>query len=184
MPTRSLTKDGIVQSFNVSPKGNYEGFLLDTNGERIQINFPQQWAASIAGVAAPGTPIHVEIEPREVHGHSSHPVFQLLTLSNEKKERFSLQDSIASGNAHFSGKVERLNFALHGEVNGAILDSGDFLHLKPHGAAAIDLTVGMNVKGRGLTKPMVGGHRVIEAEEVNAIQMEKKPRPKKKAGHH
>ena len=77
--------------------------------------------------------------------------------------------------------MERLNFAVHGEVNGAVLDSGDFLHLKPHGAAAIDLTVGINVKGKGPTKPMVGGRRVIEAEEVNGIQMEKKPKPKKKA---
>ena len=184
MPRKSLTKDGIVQSFNISPKGSYEGFLLEKSGELVQINFPQEWSVSIASVAGPGTHIEVEIEPQEVRGHPSHPVFALLTLSNERKERFSLRETINSGNGHFSGKVERLNFALHGEVNGAVLDSGDFLHLKPHGASAVGLKVGMNVKGKGPTKPMVGGHRVIEADDVNGIEMEKKPQPKKKAGHH
>ncbi len=67
----------------------------------------------------------------------------------------------------FSGRIERLNYALHGEVNGGILESGDFLHLKPEGARAVGLVVGMAVEARGTTKPMPGGCFVIEAEEVN-----------------
>jgi hypothetical protein len=67
----------------------------------------------------------------------------------------------------FSGRIERLNYALHGEVNGGIFESGDFLHLKPEGAQAIGLAVGMVVEARGTTKPMPGGRFVIEADEVN-----------------
>ena len=67
----------------------------------------------------------------------------------------------------FSGRIERLNYALHGEVNGGILESGDFLHLKPEGAQAVGLVVGMAVEARGTTKPMPGGRFVIEADEVN-----------------
>ena len=77
--------------------------------------------------------------------------------------------------------MQRLNYALHGEVNGAILDSGDFLHLKPHGARVLQLVVGMDVKGVGSTKLATCGHRVIDAKEVNGVQVEKKPGPKKKA---
>ena len=68
---------------------------------------------------------------------------------------------------HFSGRIERLNYALHGEVNGGILESGDFLHLKPEGARAINLAVGMAVEARGKTRPMPGGRFVIDADEVN-----------------
>ncbi len=180
MPKTAEEKQGIVQSFNISPKGSYEGLLLKEGGQVIQINFPPEWSATVADLASPGSSIHVEIEPQEVHGHPAHPVFELLSLNKKRKESFSHRDLNNPGDGHFSGRVERLNYALHGEVNGAILNSGDFLHLKPHGAVAVGLTVGMNVEGTGPTKPMIGGHRVIEADKVNGIRLEGKPKPKKK----
>ena len=151
----------------------------------MQINFPQEWGATVADLALPGKTIHAEVEPHEKDGHGCHPVYQLLSLTNDKQGEFSLCGSTGENNGHFSGKIERLNYALHGEVNGAILDTGDFLHVKPHGAAVLELTVGMKVKGAGPSKPMIGGHRVIEAGEVNGINLEKekKPKPPKKAHH-
>lgn len=180
MLKNSQHKHGTVQAFNVSPKGTYEGLLLKTEDELIQVNFPQEFGTQIADLASEGMEIQVEVESQEVKGHASHPVYQLLSITNARKERFSLAESNGLQNGSFSGKVERLNYALHGEVNGAILDTGDFLHLKPHGAVALDLTVGLTVNGKGSTKPMLGAHRVIEAEEVNGITLEKKPKPKKK----
>ena len=79
----------------------------------------------------------------------------------------------------FSGRIERLNYALHGEVNGGILESGDFLHLKPGGAQAIGLALGMAVEARGKTKPMPGGRFVIEADEVNGTVIGHDKRKKK-----
>jgi hypothetical protein len=79
----------------------------------------------------------------------------------------------------FSGRVARLNYALHGEVNGGILESGDFLHLKPEGARAVGLKLGLSVKGKGKTKPMADGHLVIEADEVNGIPIERHKGPHK-----
>ena len=174
-------RTGTVQSFNVSPKGHYEGLLLRSGDEVLQVNFPGEWSATVAEVATLGSRITVEIEQRETHGHPSHPVYELIHLDSEEKRNSSLDVANGPGDGHFSGTVERLNYALHGEVNGAILDTGDFLHVKPHGAAALALAVGMKVKGVGSSKPMVGGNRVIEADEVNGIQLEKKPKPKKKA---
>ena len=97
------------------------------------------------------------------------------------KDQLSFSTSNPSGGARFSVKVERLNYALHGEVNRAILVTGDFLHLKPQGAAALAIAVGMEVKGVGSTKPMISGFRVIETQEVNGIKLDHKPKPKKKA---
>jgi hypothetical protein len=174
-------KTGIVQSFNVSPKGHYESLLLESGDEVVQVNFPAEWSATVAEIASPGNRVIVEIESRETHGHPSHPVYEMILLSNPEKIDSSVDVVNGLTNGHFSGTVKRLNYALHGEVNGAILDTGDFLHVKPHGAAALELAVGMKVKGSGSSKPIVGGQRVIEADEVNGIQLEKKPKPKKKA---
>ena len=76
------------------------------------------------------------------------------------------------GEQRFSGRIKQLNFGLHGEVNGGILDSGDFIHLKPKGARAVDLAIGMNVEGQGTTKAMADGHLVIEVREVNGVSIE------------
>lgn len=185
MSKTGFQKHGIVEAFNVSPKGSYEGLLLRDKSGLLQINFPQEWAATITEFAPEGEEIDAEVMPEEEEkGHAAHDVYRLLGFtSSKRKEEFSLADSNGNSSRTFSGTVRRLNYALHGEVNGAILDSGDFLHLKPHGASALKLAVGMKVKGMGSTKPMVAGHHVIEAEEVNEIRLERKPGPKKKSPH-
>ena len=181
MSSKSIKKKGTLQSFNVSPKGNYEGLLLQDGNVLFQVNFPQEWSTTIAGLASIGDELQFELEDYEdKRAQSSHPVYQLLSLRNREGQSFPSSDADGSENGHFSGKVERLNYALHGEVNGAILNTGDFLHVKPHGAAALELELGMDLKGKGPAKPMVGGHRVIEAEEVNGIVLDR-PKPKKKA---
>ncbi len=183
MSKQVLQQTGTVQSFNISPKGSYEGFLLESNDGLIQINFRQEWSATVAELAEPGAHIQIKVERYDGDGHpAAHPVYQLVSIGGE--ETFSLSEAKgAEDDGHFSGKVERLNYALHGEVNGAVLDTGDFLHVKPHAAAALNLRAGMHVEGTGTAKPMVGGHRVIEADTVNGIAIEKKPKPKKKAHH-
>ncbi len=180
-------KQGTLQSFNISPKGSYEGLLVESEGQIVQVNFPQEWSAAIAGLAAPGEQIHLQVEPHEKNGYGEHPVYRLLSISNQKKEKFPSGESNHEKDGHFSGTVTRLNYALHGEVNGAILNTGDFLHVKPHGADALALKLGMKVKGTGVKKPLLGGHHVIEADEVNGVHIdkkgEKKDKPKKHAHH-
>ncbi len=186
MSKTTLKKQGTVQSFNYSPKGSFEGLLLETDHHKaIQINFPQHLAGRIAVVAAPGTQVQAEVHlEEEGRGHAAHPVYQLVRLKTDNNQYTLSADETEEEEHHsFSGKVERLNYALHGEVNGAILDNGDFVHLKPHGAAELELTEGMELEGFGSTKSTIDGHLVIEAEEVNGIHLEKKPKPKKKAPH-
>lgn len=177
-----MQTQGTVQGFNASPNGTYEGLLLQTKTETVQINFPQEWAATLVDFAPVGSEVQVEGSPEKGKNHSSHPVYQFVRMKNGK-EQLSVTARQEDGGTPFSGRVERLNYALHGEVNGGILDTGDFLHLKPHGAAALGIAVGMEVRGIGSTKPMIGGHRVIEAKEVNGIKMDQKSKPPKKKPH-
>ena len=181
MPDKVVHQQGTVQGFNVSPHGTHEGFLLQTKTELVQINFPREWATAVADLAPVGSEVQVEARPEKEKGYPSHPVYQLIRMKNGNQNEFLVAASNGQGSTHFSGTVERLNYALHGELNGGILNTGDFLHLKPQGAAALEIAVGMEVKGIGLTKPMIGGCRVIEAEEVNGIKLEGKPKPRNKA---
>ena len=183
MASKTSRKRGTVQAFNVSPKGLYEGLLLESSAKLIQVNFPPDLSAVIEQAAPIGQAVEVEVEASETKGKPAHPVYRLLALRNENGQRFEADASL-NGNSGFSGKVVRLNYALHGEVNGGILDNGDFLHLKPNGAAAVELSVGMKVRGSGQSKPKMGGGRVIDADEVNGTPIEHKPKPKKKPAHH
>ena len=174
MPQKKMTRHGIVQSFNISPKGHYEGFLLQNGKEIIQLNFPPESSAAVAELASPGARIEVEAEQHdEPKPHAAHPVYRLLSVDKHRLD--------SPADRCFTGVVQQLNYSLGGEVNGALLDSGDFLHLKPHGAAALKLAIGMQIASTGSTKPMANGSRVIEAEEVNGTRLEPKPKPKKHA---
>ena len=175
-----MQKRGTVQGFNVSPHGTYEGFLLKTKTETIQVNFPRELATTFVEFAPVGSEVQVKAAPEKEKGHPFHPVYQLVCMKRGS-EQLSVAALHSNGSTPFSGTVERLNYALHGEVNGGILDNGDFLHLKPHGAAALGITVGMKVAGVGSTKPMIRGRHVIEAETVNGMVLDQKPKPKKKA---
>jgi hypothetical protein len=166
-----VKKNGTIEALNMSPKGHYEGLLLRTGKRLIQINFPKH-QSDLAATLKAGDEIAAEVEAEEPHGEREHPVFRLIHLEN------------SAGNT-FSGRIVRLNYALHGEVNGGILDSGDFLHLKPEGARALGIELGMKVEGSGARKPTADGHFVIEAEEVNGIAIEHgKARKKHAASKH
>jgi hypothetical protein len=170
MPSEpNMKKTGAVEALNMSPKGFCEGFLLRTAKGTVQINFPKDEAEALGRTFHPGDEIAIEVEPQNPHGEPQHKVFRLV---NDNR---------------FSGRVVQLNYALHGEVNGGILDSGDFLHLKPEGARAVGLATGMEVEGRGVRKPMTGNRSVIEAEVVNGVKIRhggaKKKHAAKHAGH-
>jgi hypothetical protein len=173
-----MKKTGTIESLNVSPKGFYEGFLLRTAKNLIQINLPKGGPSTQATGLSSGEQLAVEVESEAPQGEPAHPVFRLVRILGA--HALGADGSDTQGSHRFSGSVVTLNYALHGEVNGGILDSGDFLHLKPEGARAVDLKVGMKVEGLGMTKPMVGGHSVIEADDVNGTVIHRK---KKHAGH-
>ena len=74
------------------------------------------------------------------------------------------------------GIVKRINYARHGEANGVVLESGDFIHLKPEGMKHIGLKVGDQVTAEGTAALMPLGQQVIEAKTVNGVAvMSKKP---------
>ena len=72
-----------------------------------------------------------------------------------------------------------MNYALHGKPNGAVLDNGDFVHMKPDGAEKIGLEIDQTLSVEGILVKGQVSHRIIEAQKINGIAMaDKKPKPK------
>lgn len=159
-----MKRTGTVEALNVGPKGFYEGFLLKTANGIVQINLPKD--GLFGDFLASGDEVTAEVAAVRVNREPHHPVFRLLRLINHTEDR---RETRTLDDHRFCGRVKQLNYSLQGEVNGAILESGDFLYVEPEGAREVGLALGMDVTGFGIRKPMIGSHRVIEAEEVNGV---------------
>lgn len=158
--TRTLT--GTVRQHNFSPKGEIEGLVLDTTDGVVQVNFPHGPDAPQRTAPAPGTAVRLVVAPDHRaadHDPGDHPVFEFVADADAGPEALPGAE----------GVVVRLNYARHGEPNGVILDTGDFVHLKPHGMRLVPLAVGTRVVAQGASRPSVTGRRVIEATVVNGV---------------
>lgn len=141
----SKTVRGAVEAHNFSPKGEVEGLLVRADGGLVQVNL----AKGTANPPAPGAAVELAVEPEDggpKHARPAHPVYRAAAA----------QDGV-------SGTVVRLNFTRHGEPNGVVLDTGDFVHLKPHGLRAAGLKVGDHVTASGDVRPMAAGGSAVEA---------------------
>jgi len=164
---------GTVESFNISPKGTYDGFLLRTEEKVLQFNFPRFWAARIAEIAPVGSKVEASGKPDGDKRPREHVVHDLAVLK-AKGSTLNLDNGNAHAQVHVSGTVERINFAKHGEANGAILSGGDFVHLRPRGAKAVSLEVGQMLNVLGECRPSSLPSKVIEAFTVNGVEVRKK----------
>ena len=173
------TVEGEFQYPIYSPKGGIEGALLKVGDAAVQLVFdPHDEAAGARFAAlAPGQSVAAAVrpEPPSDKGEAAHPVHRferLVAIDGAKPER------AGTAPAGFSGTVVRLNFARHGEANGVVLDTGDFIHTRPDGMARLKLAVGDPVQADGPSRALFGGGgQVVEATHVNGNAMQKKPRP-------
>jgi len=161
-----------IVAYNFSPKGGVEGLLVEAEGKQAQVVCPTDKGAEVARTNPIGQTVelHVEAEPASHKGEAVHPVYQLVIGEPSERRRGATAHSAQS----FEGVVARLNFARHGEANGVVLDTGDFIHLKPHGMKQAGLNVGDTVKAEGESRPMELGGRVLEATTVNGIRLKGK----------
>ncbi len=159
--------EGQLLQFNYSPKGGYEGLLLETKDGIVQINFAHEHAPNLVASIKPSAALIIKGEPWNDDRPGDHPVFELVEIKvNGKAIKI---DSTAT----VSGTVVKLNYAKHGVVNGAVLDTGDFVHLRPHGADAVSLMLGQKLSAKGEAKPkQFGAGTVIEAHTANGIDLD------------
>jgi len=160
--------EGQFQQLIYSPKGGIEGVLIDTDGVPTQFVFGPHDDAAGAAFAGLRTGQTLVLEGTEQgpspKGEASHTVYQLERLVSVDGH----EPQGAPAEAEIAGTVVRLNYARHGEANGVVLDTGDFVHTKPDGLKRLGLKVGDQIKAEGASRPLVTGHgRVVEAHSVN-----------------
>lgn len=156
----SLT--GKLKHWIYSPKGQAEGLLIDVEGFAVQLVIDPRDAADLQGLK-PGQKLTVEgtpqaDSPKHAAHHEVYKLHRLVTPAARTKT--ALQD--------FRGKVVRLNYAKHGQANGFILDSGDFIHTMRHGFEQLGVQVRDKVTVSGESRPLFTGQgHAVEAVRVN-----------------
>src|SRR5882762_1786956 len=105
-----MKQTGTIETFNISPKGFYEGFLLRTGEGIVQINLPKEEIRTFGKGLNSGEQVTAEVEAEQPYGEPKHGVFRLLRLLDANGQK---PDRSNHGNGRFAGRIKRLNYALH-----------------------------------------------------------------------
>jgi len=144
--------------------------LLQVEGRPLQIVFQRHDAESATAFdnvdEGQTVVVEAELQGASPKGQSEHPVYaysRLVPVDGRKPAK----PRAASGPA-YRGNVTRFNYARHGAANGVVLDTGDFIHLKPEGMARLKLKIGDKVEADGDAQMLAGGTGwAVEAVTVN-----------------
>jgi hypothetical protein len=175
------TLSGVIQAYNYSPKGGVEGMLIQEGDRTLQVNLPPDLGLAIALTNAVGQSVEATVEPEpedKKYPKGEHSVYRLVSLKSTDGRVFGPVGPGHEEAVIVEGIVSRLNYAKHGEANGVVLESGEFLHLKPDGMKHTGLQVGQQVAAEGRARPTPLGQRAIEAELVNGFSIGPKKPPR------
>lgn len=164
---------GTCQDLLFSPKGGIEGVLLRVEGKIVQISMPPHIGSAMSQKTSPGKRLRVlataDHSPKT--SDAAHPVYEFESLADTAGE--AIEGPVdGEGLTSMKGNVARIHYAKHGEPNGVVLDSGEFIHLRPHGMTAIGLEVGAKVSAQGELRMTVLGTRMLEAHNANGYDIE------------
>jgi len=172
--TSPQSLEAVFRHVIYSPRGEIEGVLLEARGEPLQVVFERHDAESASAFEGirHGQTVVVEVLPPgpSPKGEGEHPVHaygRLVSIDGSKPAKPK-----ADGGAAYQGRVVRLNHARHGAANGVVLDSGDFIHLKPEGMARLKLKVGDLVQADGDAQQLADASGwAVEATIVNGKRL-------------
>ena len=145
------TLEAKFQHLIYAPKGEVEGVLLQQGEQPLQLVLDKhdpEAAEAFEGVTA-GQRVTVRAHAAEPSpkGEAAHPVYDFDALESvDGKKPTTPKPTLG---AAYRGTVVRINFARHGEANGVVLDSGDFIHTKPDGMKRLRLEIGDSVEADG-----------------------------------
>jgi hypothetical protein len=163
---------GTCQQLLFSPKGGIEGALVKVKGEIVQISVTPDLGAALARATGPAKRLRVlavpDHSPKTADG--AHPVYKLESLADAAGQALEWPEFDAADTT-IRGVVAALHYARHGEPNGVVLETGEFIHLRPHGMALVGLGVGSKISAVGVERMTVLGTRMLEAHQVNRIAL-------------
>lgn len=160
--------EGRVMHLIYSPRGDIEGVLLasDDGIAQLVVERGDAHAATALLALSPGQAVALLAEPLppSPKGRSPHAILALRHIVAIHGRRVAT----THGALGYRGRVQRFNYARHGAINGVVLDTGDFLHLKPEGYERSGLQIGDEVTAQGDAHRLADGHGwAVEARVVN-----------------
>ena len=164
--------NGLCTMMLFSPKGSIEGAMVMHKGKVVQVTARPDMAEALARDALPGKRLRVLAVPDHSPKtkDSPHPVYRIEAIANAAGEPIEMSD-VGPGHVLVQGVVESLHFARHGQPNGVILKSGEFIHLGPLGMEKAGLKDGSAVSATGEMRTTRLGTRLLDAHRVNRIEM-------------
>ena len=173
MVKQSELISGTCQQLLFSPKGGIEGALVKVKGAVVQVSMHPDTGAALARRIGPGKRLRVlavaDHSPKT--SDAAHPVYQLEALADAAGQAIEWPDTDPT-NSSVKGVVASLHYARHGQPNGVVLETGEFIHLRPHGMALLGLGVGAKVTAVGALRMTVLGTPLLEAHQVNRIAID------------
>ena len=161
---------GICQQLLFSPKGGIEGALIKVRGGVLQVSMQPDEGAYFSRSVGLGKRVRVlgvaDHSPKTRDG--AHLVYQFESFADAAGGAVESAQADPD-NTVIAGVVAALHYARHGQPNGVVLETGEFIHMRPHGMAHVGLGVGSKIKAVGQVRMTVMGTRMLEAREVNRI---------------
>lgn len=172
MATPSEFISGTCQQLLFSPKGGIEGALIKQKGQVLQVSMDPETGADFAQRSGPGKRVRVlavaDHSPKTRDG--VHPVYRFESWADASGQQITPADTDLAGTT-IKGVVASLHYARHGQPNGVILATGEFIHLRPHGMVQTGLAVGSQVSAVGEVRVTLLGTRMLEAHRVNRMSL-------------
>jgi len=161
---------GRLQQLLFSPKGMIEGILISAESGVLQVSMSHDEVDIVALQGALGKSVELKADPDHSPKtkHAALPVFALCAFTKLGGKATSSRAAAAP----VSGVVAMIHYAKHGEPNGVILESGEFIHTRPPGMKKLKLKVGSQVSARGEIRVTALGTPLVEAREVNRVKLE------------
>jgi hypothetical protein len=162
---------GVCRQWLFSPKGDIEGVLLAIKGAVVQVTINPA-AAGLALTRATALGKRLRLLATADHSpktaHAAHLVYKFNSFADAAGQAIDAPGADPA-KAVLKGVVATLHFARHGEPNGVVLETGEFIHLRPHGMALLGLGVGAEVRAVGELRLTALGQPMLEARQVNRI---------------
>ena len=164
---------GVVAGYNFDPRGSVNSVEVKAGDRLAQFKLPSDQGAAVAAAAPVGQQVTATGVPERALPDRT--LYRLTKLTPADGKAMSFGGPGSEPTVHVEGTVRRLNVAPRGEVDGAVLDGGDFVHTGPE--SAVGLRVGDKLAADGRAHPMADGHRAVEATAVNGTPVRHPPKP-------
>jgi hypothetical protein len=153
-----------------SPKGDIEGAMVSMRGRMVQISCDHAVGESLGD--APGKTVRVlaSADHSKKTKDQAHPVFEFVSFANAAGQKAAARPD-PNDDVTVTGVVASLHYARHGQPNGVMLRSGEFIHLRPEGMVKAALKVGSKVEAFGDLRHTTLGTPLLEARHVNRTHL-------------